>query len=725
MGLIDSAGKALALTVTLSTNFVQESGYAQKELKKLIGVVDFLKGSVKDYEKTAKFVFQNAALGYAVFSATAVKKLYEIHRALTMSSLRYATIGRDVKAYENIVLKSAEGTGLAADQILEINQQLLDFGMKTKLSNKQLSDLSKTIFKFSEITGISAQTTSRFVAQMKNIGVNVTPLLQNLRQLSTSMMLSTTDMEDLLEITRMTSTNISLFNVEASKSPDKMQNFAKEAQNLAAAMKGLGMSTSTVTRLMESLTDPMAYVDNMKQMSLLGFTFDEVGMKGLNSAGKITKMRNALLGFKQLGEVGFSKMLREVGMRPEDAAAILNNYQDLIKAAQDKDSIDKVWARAKEEAGSLKVAWNNFVTSFLISVKPLADSLATFMKGVSRILNWFAGLAKDKSFATLTAVIVGSVYALSKTLGWFLGKIAGNAVKTATDIAGAAIKGAQAVTQAVDTSTRIITRLLAQVRFLLQEIIALWGGVSGGAIVKGTKYAEAFTKTGLGTGEGALLGAGALMTGKELIKRLPKATSMKEAGALMSASGRGLGSIAGGAGAGMGLAAVAEVFNAAGQWKETENKGTLLAKSAINVAGAGIGAAIGTAILPGIGTMIGGMAGQFITSKLTDSLMPLKKIEDNTAKSVDELKKQKDDPWKELQQRNIAASKVYAFDKQFSTNWQYNEQREVEQLRLLGIIAERVGDSAHFDRETYNKNNSRARGTTVAYNTTGDLGSTK
>lgn len=725
MGLIDSAGKALALTVTLSTNFVQESGYAQKELKKLIGVVDFLKGSVKDYEKTAKFVFQNAALGYAVFSATAVKKLYEIHRALTMSSLRYATIGRDVKAYENIVLKSAEGTGLAADQILEINQQLLDFGMKTKLSNKQLSDLSKTIFKFSEITGISAQTTSRFVAQMKNIGVNVTPLLQNLRQLSTSMMLSTTDMEDLLEITRMTSTNISLFNVEASKSPDKMQNFAKEAQNLAAAMKGLGMSTSTVTRLMESLTDPMAYVDNMKQMSLLGFTFDEVGMKGLNSAGKITKMRNALLGFKQLGEVGFSKMLREVGMRPEDAAAILNNYQDLIKAAQDKDSIDKVWARAKEEAGSLKVAWNNFVTSFLISVKPLADSLATFMKGVSRILNWFAGLAKDKSFATLTAVIVGSVYALSKTLGWFLGKIAGNAVKTATDIAGAAIKGAQAVTQAVDTSTRIITRLLAQVRFLLQEIIALWGGVSGGAIVKGTKYAEAFTKTGLGTGEGALLGAGALMTGKELIKRLPKATSMKDAGALMTASGRGLGAIAGGAGAGMGLAAVAEVFNAAGQWKETENKGTLLAKSAINVAGAGIGAAIGTAILPGIGTMIGGMAGQFITSKLTDSLMPLKKIEDNTAKSVDELKKQKDDPWKELQQRNIAASKVYAFDKQFSTNWQYNEQREVEQLRLLGIIAERVGDSAHFDRETYNKNNSRARGTTVAYNTTGDLGSTK
>lgn len=725
MGLIDSAGKALALTVTLSTNFVQESGYAQKELKKLIGVVDFLKGSVKDYEKTAKFVFQNAALGYAVFSATAVKKLYEIHRALTMSSLRYATIGRDVKAYENIVLKSAEGTGLAADQILEINQQLLDFGMKTKLSNKQLSDLSKTIFKFSEITGISAQTTSRFVAQMKNIGVNVTPLLQNLRQLSTSMMLSTTDMEDLLEITRMTSTNISLFNVEASKSPDKMQNFAKEAQNLAAAMKGLGMSTSTVTRLMESLTDPMAYVDNMKQMSLLGFTFDEVGMKGLNSAGKITKMRNALLGFKQLGEVGFSKMLREVGMRPEDAAAILNNYQDLIKAAQDKDSIDKVWARAKEEAGSLKVAWNNFVTSFLISVKPLADSLATFMKGVSRILNWFAGLAKDKSFATLTAVIVGSVYALSKTLGWFLGKIAGNAVKTATDIAGAAIKGAQAVTQAVDTSTRIITRLLAQVRFLLQEIIALWGGVSGGAIVKGTKYAEAFTKTGLGTGEGALLGAGALMTGKELIKRLPKATSMKDAGALMTASGRGLGAIAGGAGAGMGLAAVAEVFNAAGQWKETENKGTLLAKSAINVAGAGIGAAIGTAILPGIGTMIGGMAGQFITSKLTDSLMPLKKIEDNTAKSVDELKKQKDDPWKELQQRNIAASKVYAFDKQFSTNWQYNEQREVEQLRLLGIIAERVSDSAHFDREAHNKNNSRARGTTVAYNTTGDLGSTK
>lgn len=428
--------KTLALSLVLATNFTKETGFAQKELSKLISVFDFLKKSVADVSGTTNLLLKSSFIGVGVFTAAAITKIVEMNKNLAVSSTRYSVLRKDIAEYTKTLFKAADGSGIAIDQVDELNHKLLDQGYKFGSNFKQMSELSKTIFKFSTVTGVTVDKVTSFSAELSKMGVRSEDLLENIHKLNQAYPLTTENLGELMEITKSVTNNLVLFSDAASRSSTNIELLTENLQDAAAQLLAVGANAQDVTKLMENLTDPMSFIDNAKAMTIMGFSMNDVSkaMQG-GPIEAAEKLRSRLLELQKAGGMTFSYMTRQMGLTRQTAAALVSDeYGKLLSKQKEQqanqESINKTWSAAMEASGNLQRSWSKFITTFLVAAKPLADVVTKVFVFLVSVLDKAATLLSKLKLGfsgmmilIVTAITLGaaafklSLIALGKIIG--------------------------------------------------------------------------------------------------------------------------------------------------------------------------------------------------------------------------------------------------------------------------------------------------------------------
>ena len=704
--------KTLTLSLILATNFLSETNFAERELKKLIGVFDFLKKAVSNFGGALTSTLKVASVGIALFTADFTAKLIGLNRNIALSSFRYIQIRHDIDGYKKALYDIALQSDLAIDVIDEMNKKLFDAGLKGAYSAKQVSELGASITKFSYVTGVGIEEVTSMSAALSRWGIDNNAVLETLFSLNRTLPLTKQEMSELLNIIKELSANFVLFS-------DNTQYAIESMTRLAGSFLSLGAKGSDVSNFIESISDPAAYFDSAKGLMMMGIGMNDLSnaMAGTtNPADMIMRMRTNLDAMKTSGPFMFSYMIKQMGISKDFAATILKYNDKQLQQIRDQYSAQKniadTWKDAKEAYMDLHYQWTKFVNALLTALGPMADKITI---GLKKAYGWLdmatTGLKNLKmGFGTFAAIVTAIFIGTFMAVKMGISKI-GSTFAAETN---AMIGGLQTSVTGLNSSLAITLGEIKAIIIEMKAMMAMQGGIAP-TLIGGTA-GMGLGPPGMSHGMGKLpaevvpevagglgIGASILASFKAFGANIMKGLNLKAVGGYAI---KGIKSS-------ILFAIIGEMFNIANDWGKTDDKFKVIGRALLRIAIVGIAGALGAALVglatggagTGIGGIIGGILGSVIASKL---LPPLEATAESTKKTAEASESKAGTG---TIAPNMGRFYIDNWDKLFSTSYAEVQARH-EQINWLQRIHSATASTAMSNKEleVYEQRNNTVRG---------------
>jgi len=412
------------------------------------------------------FITMNAIIGVTKL----FKLLINLNEEMAVMGQRFGMSGREVKAFSASIFAASARAGIMVDQTAAMANTLINAGFKDR--NKELANLSTTLFKFSAITGVSAETGADFAAELSKLGYSSDTLLQKLSGLRNSLELSQIEMEAVVKITKEATLAFYLFG--GSLSQNQLNANVEGIAKLSAVMQNLGINTQTTGDFIGTLLNPVKWRESLLTQKL-NINFDDIlkfQTGGIGDVGTFLKqIKNQIPGaFGNLNDptVMNSLLLSKI-VTFEQLTMLKQIYnmkdKDFERASALAD-ITKIQTELYKNMGDVLMPMQKEWIAFLTAIMPGLQTIVVFITDVLRVgtgiiklftpVGGLLGGIFGKESSHLVKTITGGVLVTGITavtvaiVKMFTNTIAGAiGAKTAVENAGLAVKGFGITAQAV------------------------------------------------------------------------------------------------------------------------------------------------------------------------------------------------------------------------------------------------------------------------------------
>lgn len=410
------------------------------EFQKLSGAVEQVSKATKNFGKVAAEITAGVLVALASAIVTAAKEIIFLDDKIARMGMQFGLNNKEIKEFNSQLYTASIRSGIIVDQLFGVANALREADYKG--STKDLVELSETVYKFSEVAGVSIAETAEFSGELEKLGIKSGNLLKGLASLRTSMQLSSREFKTVVEITKFaTETMFAYGNSLKKVSQTDMEAFGKSAAKLTGLMMNMGLSAEATTKIIKGMIDPMEWLDNPQLMVMLGVNFQDAinAASGLSNPleqdiGLMLQMRDKMQQLQQGGTLGFAMIAKSMGLTIQQAKVISNWTEEGLLQAKAKATEDKklndLWENMGEAVTHFQRAAQRAMASFIVILKPAIGLLSGLLEGIAAITEKIAGFTKwlgeleklGPVFSTLFGIATIALITALGTIIWQIGK---------------------------------------------------------------------------------------------------------------------------------------------------------------------------------------------------------------------------------------------------------------------------------------------------------------
>ena len=406
----------------------------------------------KSFNKAAMTIGATIFLGTLLAITKLVKMVFNLNEQIAVMGQRFGMNKNQVKLFSAQIFEASAQAGIMADQTAAVADALINAGFKG--STKDMLSLSTSIYKFSEVTGLSIEVGAEFSAQLSKMGYSSDTLIRKMTGLRNALQLSAKELESIIRLATQAATSFYLFG--GPKNQARLDAQIKGLTDLAAIMSHMGMPIEEVTGMLSELTDPIKFLDS-DFAKRIGYNMMDIkrltrgGMLDVSSFLMDLKKKTA-----QFGNLDNWEMMMGLERRfgPEKAKLLkmvqqfaIEDLNSAVAKNQEQKDSNELFMEMGRILKPLQKEWMKFVSQSMPLIQGIVEFLTDILKFITPMVSGFAEWNKQLGGAPLKMflmAIVGGGFALG------IGKIIksifgmGTAIKTVageTEILNTAMKG--------------------------------------------------------------------------------------------------------------------------------------------------------------------------------------------------------------------------------------------------------------------------------------------
>jgi len=348
----------------------------------------------KNFNKALIAIGQVAFLGTILLLARLVKMIVVMDENIAIMGQRYGMSKIQIKEFNAQIYEASKRAGIMADQTAHMAKTLMEAGFKDRKG--ELASLSATLFQFSAVTGVSAETAAEFVTELNRIGYSSDKLLQQLASLRTSLSLSTKEFENVMKITQKAADLLYIFGNATDKN-------VLSVGKLAGVLTHLGIEGESISEIISSLMDPRKLFSKEGNIfSLLGYDLN-VLQKHLQRGFGLEDIIDLQNRIRNLGWVDNDQMMQTMVWtgKISDAQAkwlrqILGLRAENIAKAIDQQNTDRKLQDLYMDMGKvlepLRKQWIALLSEILPIIRDqIVPAVTKFLEKLIEIAKWIRG----------------------------------------------------------------------------------------------------------------------------------------------------------------------------------------------------------------------------------------------------------------------------------------------------------------------------------------------
>jgi hypothetical protein len=419
------------------------------EFQKLSGAVEMVSKATKNFGKVAAEITSTALVALASAIVAAAKEMIFLDDKIARMGMQFGLNNKQIKEFNYQLYTASIRSGIIVDQLFGVANALREADYKG--STKDLVELSETVYKFSEVSGVSIAETAEFSGELEKLGIKSGNLLKGLASLRTSMSLSSREFKTVIEVTKFaTEAMYGYGNALKKVSQTDMDEFGKSAGRLAGMMMNMGLSAEATTKIIKGMVDPIEWLNNPTLMVMLGVNFQDAmdaasGLSGPleQNVELMMKMKDKMQQLQQGGTLSFAMIAKSMGLTLQQVTAISNwteeaAIQSKLKAEEDK-KLNDLWENMGEAVTHFQRVSQRAFATFIVALKPAINMISGLLEGITLVIekvttitsgigDFVAGLGEA---GPIISTIFGvTTMALITALGVLIWKMGMNTAKT-------------------------------------------------------------------------------------------------------------------------------------------------------------------------------------------------------------------------------------------------------------------------------------------------------
>lgn len=417
---------SLKLQLSIQDKASHLLGKIKSEFGMLGSVVHLVSDMFKNFNKAMMGLMSTILLTGLLTIIKLTKNIFMMNEQIAVMGQRFGMSKKEVALFNAQLFDAAKRGGVMVDQVAHVGKTLIEAGFKGR--SKDIAELSVTMLKFSDVTGISLETGAEFATELNRIGYNSEALIKSMGGLRASLQLSQREMEAVMKTTQEASRAFFIFGGTASK--EQMDANVKGISKFAAVMANLKLTTQETNDWIQTLISPTKFKEN-KLAQILGYGWEDITRMGQKGLGGVEQQISTLLDLrKRLGRVNFqdpNEVLRLVGpgkMFKDEAQfawakQISQLNEDQIRQAYEKVAVEKDLQDLYMKMGNVLIPLQKEWAKLLTEAMPLIVSLAGKLEGV---VKWLTGIVKwmtEHKEATKMITMIAAVTMIGLLIrGW-------------------------------------------------------------------------------------------------------------------------------------------------------------------------------------------------------------------------------------------------------------------------------------------------------------------
>jgi ABC-type transporter Mla subunit MlaD len=479
----------------------QAEGVSQKVSQRMQGVGQKLKGATQQMSRFGN-VLQRVVPAFGVifgggFIVDTVKEAMELNQTMADVAYQMGMGAQGARQLEQATYGVVQATGLATDKA----QELVSSIAQLHVGVENIEALATTASRFSEITGVSADSTARLTGELMRtgrMGAEATQqIMAGMASVQRTVGMSASEMQQLTETIQETTKLLNQMN----KTAGEIEDFNKGVVQLSGAFASAGVQADKANQFINELLDPSKVEQNAFLYSKLGVSMEEAfsgdvapekliprfkqlgqemqNMSGPAAASMAESLGMPLQTLRQMGEIDMEdtqemmRMMNEEGKSMQEAMAAMQEGQERAGRSFE-DAINRL-------KGSIQPLISKFLIPFInkfadmienLNVSAVVDKLQSgfqfVMQNVSRITRFLK-----------PSIFIAGAVALLAIIGKIRKKFYTMATGVKEDMQTALVGATE---QSAEKSRKIVSSKLTQgFSRANQAINSFWEGSGGGA----------------------------------------------------------------------------------------------------------------------------------------------------------------------------------------------------------------------------------------------------
>lgn len=372
-----------------------------------------------------------------------VNAVLDAEQAFLDLSFRMGQSTKGVGQFNAAMHATIQATGLSHEKARELVSELA----RLRVPIKDIKDLSISAGAFSEVTGMSVQSTTRLIGNLTAFGKlgksSTQQVMLGMAKIQREVGLTEGEMEQLGD--EISTNTIRLH--QMNKSEADIEKFAKGTAKLAGAFTKVGLSVTDAQSIVDKFLDPTQFVDNAYLMSQLGYSLADTIEGNIPSPDELnSKLKGLAQQVKGMGMAGV-EMAKQLGI-PYQQLMKMNDLSDTGKSGEGiKDAQSEFLKMQESQEGIRKDLEHttNRIQGVMIQfgqqITPVIKNLTNALENV--VKNFTSSLSKFFR--------VGLIIAAGAFIAFFIAKLMGGMKRASVDTSGMLHTG---VTKALDMGSQ-------------------------------------------------------------------------------------------------------------------------------------------------------------------------------------------------------------------------------------------------------------------------------
>jgi len=303
---------------------------------------------------TVSYILPGAATLFSVAGIVdATRAVLNYDTALRKVALRMTDNIENTQKLRDATHELVQEVGLTGD---EAHEMIVEF-TKLRIPIENIGRISIATSKFSEITGMTAESSRNMAGEMVRTGklsINATEgILTSMANMQRAVGLTEGEMEALGQATIENTKWLS----GMGKSAAFIEDFHKGTTKLAGAFRQVGIDAQTAVELVDRMLDPAKIEDNALLFAKLGISMQDALTGDIDPATLTDKFKNLSQEMSGMSRIAQSQMAQAMGLNLKQMQQMANMGGDVTENQKD---LNTLWEEGLSPQEKIEKTMNKF-----------------------------------------------------------------------------------------------------------------------------------------------------------------------------------------------------------------------------------------------------------------------------------------------------------------------------------------------------------------------------